>query len=74
MARKFTARKLTASPFVDCKFLPKVAEQCFAAAERCVPSLAAVGLRELGNQYLALAARIVALGTKEQEALVPTDK
>jgi hypothetical protein len=47
-----------ARKIADLTFLAESANRCFAAAELCEASLAAIGLRELAEEYLALATKI----------------
>ncbi len=42
----------------DLSYLAQCADRCLTAAEECETSLAAIGLRELAKEYLALAAKI----------------
>ncbi len=42
----------------DLSFLAESANRCFATADLCESSLAAVGFRELGKQYLAIVAKL----------------
>ena len=42
----------------DLGYLAQSANRCFTAAAECETSLAAIGLRELAKEYLALAAKI----------------
>jgi hypothetical protein len=61
-------RKVAMSIPSDSAFFAQRAERCFAEAAQCEPSIAAIGLRELGYQYLILAKKLDASAVTSTDA------